>query len=441
MTHPVSPGRIFTMLSGYHQVMRPTLVTALLLAGLFSVTPAALSQESNPDPSVVRNNLETTSDELALSTARQNELAEEVANAIKAEQEISAKLVEAGRSIASLEQALAETDTKLKQLGDQKQSITRDLAQKQDMLSELLGALQVLEQNPPPALVVAPNDILEALRGAMMFGAVVPDMRDQALLLVHQLERLESIKRETEISRADAKTQIASLALSYRELETLQREKQELNQTASATLEEERKTTARLAKQARNLQDLLTSLETEAAKRQAELTQEALRKEKERERQLAALAKPGLRLSKAKGRLDYPTQGRIVSRFGDNNGLGSTMSGLAIATEKAVQVRAPIGGTVEFAGPFRTYGQLLIIAAGEDYLVVLAGMDQILVTRGQSVTIGEPVGKMGEGPSSVAIVGKAAASLTPVLYVEFRKNGKPIDSAEWWIGGRKEARQ
>ncbi|MGO4839738.1 murein hydrolase activator EnvC, partial [Rhizobiaceae sp. 2RAB30] len=92
---------------------------------------------------------------------------------------------------------------------------------------------------------------------------------------------------------------------------------------------------------------------------------------------------------------------------------------------------APADGSVLYAGPFRSYGQLLILNAGDGYHVVLAGMGRISVSLGQSVLAGEPVGTMGE-----ARVASAAAfengNTAPELYIEFRKDGKPVDPAPWW---------
>ncbi len=432
---------ILTMLRCQMSAMN-SLGQLLLLTSLASLMPptfTALAQQ--PEFDRVRENLDATNNDLAASTGRQMQLADEVAKAIADEQDVTNRLIAAGQGIASLEQALAATQAKLHDLDQQRSKLSDELAAKQDTLSELLAALQVLEQNPPPALVVEPHDILQALRGAMMFGAVVPEMREAATLLVNQLERLDNIKQETEAARADAASQIATLATAYRDLEVLQREKQTQGATVSASLDAERKLAARLAKQSQNLQDLLTSLDKAEAERQKALSAEAARREAERQRQLALLNQPRMQLSKARGQLDYPVQGRIVGRFGDDNGLGSTLSGLAIAARDGIQVRSPSDGRVEFAGPFRSYGQLLIIDGGEGYLIVLAGMEQISVARAQTVRMGEPVGRMGKSPLSAAVIGKTAASLTPVLYVEFRKNGKPVNSAPWWIGSRKEARQ
>jgi septal ring factor EnvC (AmiA/AmiB activator) len=97
-----------------------------------------------------------------------------------------------------------------------------------------------------------------------------------------------------------------------------------------------------------------------------------------------------------------------------------------------------VDGRVEFAGPFRSYGELLILNAGEGYLVLLAGMTQISAEIGQSIRAGEPVGTMGDGPSSVALIGDIELT-RPVLYIEFRLNNEPVDPSPWWVGGRKEA--
>ena len=94
------------------------------------------------------------------------------------------------------------------------------------------------------------------------------------------------------------------------------------------------------------------------------------------------------------------------------------------------EITAPCDGWVVYAGPFRSYGQLLILNAGGGYHVLLAGMERISVDLGQFVLTGEPVAVMGgEAQVSAAV---ATGSKQPVLYVEFRKDGTPIDPSPWW---------
>ena len=89
-------------------------------------------------------------------------------------------------------------------------------------------------------------------------------------------------------------------------------------------------------------------------------------------------------------------------------------------------------GSVLYAGPFRSYGQLLILDAGDGYHVVLAGMSRINVTLGQSVLAGEPVGRMAKPGWRAPRL--QAGNSGPELYIEFRKDGKPVDPAPWWVG-------
>ena len=84
-----------------------------------------------------------------------------------------------------------------------------------------------------------------------------------------------------------------------------------------------------------------------------------------------------------------------------------------------------------YAGPFRTYGQLLILNAGGGYHVLLAGMDRISVDLGQFVLTGEPVAVMGSGsqsPPSLRLVRASRCSMS-----SFGKTGPPSIQAH---GGR-----
>ena len=118
------------------------------------------------------------------------------------------------------------------------------------------------------------------------------------------------------------------------------------------------------------------------------------------------------------------------------DGVGGAEKGVSIATRAGAQVTAPADGWVVYAGPFRSYGQLLILNAGGGYHILLAGMDRISVDLGQFVLTGEPVAVMGNGSHIAAIL--ATGSSQPVLYIEFRKDGVPVDPGPWWAAGEGE---
>ena len=112
--------------------------------------------------------------------------------------------------------------------------------------------------------------------------------------------------------------------------------------------------------------------------------------------------------------------GRVASRYGQPIAKGRTQKGITLETAKSAQVIAPYEGQVAFSGPFRGYGELLIIHHNGGYHTLLAGMARIDVAVGQWLLIGEPVGVMGRD-----VTGKQA------LYWEIRRKGQPINPLPW----------
>lgn len=139
---------------------------------------------------------------------------------------------------------------------------------------------------------------------------------------------------------------------------------------------------------------------------------------------------PAIAFAAAKGLLPLPVNGTKIRNYGGPDGNGGQEKGISIATRPGAQVTTPCDGWVVYAGPFRSYGQLLILNAGGGYHVLIAGMDRISVNIGQFVLTGEPVATMGSQSQVASIL--AAPSSQPVLYIEFRKDGAPIDPGPWW---------
>ena len=143
---------------------------------------------------------------------------------------------------------------------------------------------------------------------------------------------------------------------------------------------------------------------------------------------------PAIPFQLAKGRLPLPAQGRRVLAFGERTQTGRSQ-GLVIETRHGGQITSPNDGWVMYAGEFRSYGQILIINAGGGYNILLAGLSQIDVQVGQFVLTGEPIGKMTAAPKATTATTAKTQENAPVLYVEFRKDGRPIDPDPWWLDG------
>jgi septal ring factor EnvC (AmiA/AmiB activator) len=202
---------------------------------------------------------------------------------------------------------------------------------------------------------------------------------------------------------------------------------------------DEARRTAELARQAGTVRELLQKIESDmqTASRMAE---ESRRQEEARAREaqgrLASLAmrdparlSPKLAFADARGALQMPVEGALLRGFGAADDTGAPARGQTIESRPGSIVTAPADGWVAFAGPFRSFGRLLIVNAGGGYYIVLAGMERITVDPGQFVLAGEPVAVMGAGADGAA---SASESRQAVLYVEFRKDGASIDPSPWW---------
>jgi len=207
-------------------------------------------------------------------------------------------------------------------------------------------------------------------------------------------------------------------------------------------LDAERTRATQLSRQADNLKDLIAKLEQglDSASRAARAAVPRPGDDGRNggDARLAALRDPGrlvpaIDFGSAKGALPLPVNGVKTRDFGGTDGRGGTERGVSIATRIGAQVTAPCDGWVVYAAPYRSYGQLLILNAGGGYHVLLAGMERISVDLGQFVLTGEPVGVMGSGPNvASALMAGVAGTSQPVLYIEFRKDGSPVDPNPWW---------
>ena len=380
------------------------------------------------------------------ATREQQKQAAEAQQKLKAEIELlgadrrklNQDLIDTAARIRESEGRLSAAETRLKQLEQQEAAQRRSLASQQAVLAEVLAALQRIGRRPPPAVVVRAEDALQSVRSAIMLGAVLPDMRDKAQRLASELSELVRIRNSIVTEKTQLSLELPALATEKQRMTLLIDERQKKQTEIEKTLDAERQRAAALARQIDNLKDLIAKLEQgrEAASRAARGAERPVDDHKfDSTTNLAAPKDPGrmqpaVAFASARGLLPRPVNGVKIRDFGASEGLGGAERGISIATRPGAQVTAPCDGWVVYAGSFRSYGQLLILNAGGGYHVVLAGMERVSVDLGQFVLTGEPVAVMGSGSQIAATV--PIGSSQPVLYVEFRKDGTPIDSGPWW---------
>jgi septal ring factor EnvC (AmiA/AmiB activator) len=425
---------------------------AALVAGLGTVLPAALSAAAVADerPLMLAQNgnserldtlkqrgedLKSARDEQRKSAEAEAALKREIEQIGADRRKLNQDLIDTAARLRGVESKIAATQERLKPLDDNERTIRKSLDGRRSVIGEVLAALQRIGHRPPAALISSPEDALQSIRTAMVLGAVLPEMRHEVEALVSDLSSLVALRKKIDVEHDQLKTEMASLGGEQTRMNALVQERQKQLGDREKALEAERARAGNLGHQVDNLKDLIAKLEQglDPATREA---REAARSDSRPA--LSAFRDPG-RLAPAvafaslRGQVPVPVNGVKLKEFGASDANGGAEKGVSIATRAGAQVTAPADGWVVYAGSFRSYGQLLILNVGGGYHVLLAGMDRISVDLGQFVLAGEPVALMGNTSHIAAIL--TTGSTQPVLYVEFRKDGTPVDPGPWWATG------
>ena len=383
-------------------------------------------------------NLKRIEEALAASGSARAQAEAEISEIGRDRAKLNAALLDAGRQAQATEDRMNRLEERLRTLGDSEAAIRRSLDARRGVIAEILAALQRMGRRPPPAVLVNPEDMLRVIRTSMLLGAVVPELRGEVDTLAGDLTELVRLRGLIASDKQALQNDLAGWARERLRLDTLVAARRTRQAELETSVAAERARAAELGNQARSLKDLLARVESEvaAARRAADAAKAAEEREARATQERFAAAgfrdparlAPKVKFVDARGDIPRPVVGRLVRGFNQPDGNGGLTRGISLSTRAKAVVASPADGWVAFAGPFRSYGRLLIINAGDGYYLLLAGMDQIGVEVGQFVLAGEPVGSMGEGS-----VAQAATDRTdPVLYVEFKKDGGSIDPEPWW---------
>ncbi|WP_321377609.1 murein hydrolase activator EnvC [Rhizobium sp.] len=395
----------------------------------------------------VAKELQDLSQSIKMSTEKSEQLRQSIVALDKSSASLRQALIESAARRKDLEQKIAESERKLANFGLREDIIRKSFRARRGVLAEVLGALERMGRNPPPALLVKPEDALGAVRTAILLGAVVPGMRKETEKLANDLEELANLRKASQAEREQMVASLQSRQEEESRMALLLDENAKLSRRNSAQLQDELQRSQQLAQKSASLQGLITSLENEVSSvktaaqqsklddlRRAQMT-DAQREQARRDADSAPPDKnriaPAFAFDELKAKLDLPAAGDVLRAFGDPDGTGHEAKGIVIATTPAAVVTAPADATVVYAGQFRSYGKMVILNPGSGYHIVLSGMDSVNVHAGQFVLSGEPIGAMGDK----RVASAAAFSLEtnrPTLYIEFRKDGNSVDSRPWW---------
>jgi septal ring factor EnvC (AmiA/AmiB activator) len=411
----------------------------------------------SPQPGHAQSSRELENIEAALkaSQSQSSKLAAAAAALAKEISDLQAQLVARAAAARETETALGRIKTQLADLEQREAAQAAELASRRRALVRSLAALERLAMTPPGAALVSAAP-LDLARGQMLLTLAVPELQRRSQLLEADIAGLKELSAEIASRRSRMTALAASLDAGRREIASLLVEKAELQRQTAAEAAAADARSAKLAAEAKDLKDLLDRIAAEQAAQQKAAQERAAREAAAQERaaqeqaahaaqqaaggspaaaasppspappppQTAALPPPpaNARSFPTKpGSLVAPVAGPIIGRFDQLDISGSKEKGILIQAQPGATVLAPFDGQVVYRGPFRSYGEILIIQHSGGYHSVLAGLGRSDAAVGQWVLAGEPVGVMGSPQQDG----------NTKLYVELRHDGHPIDPAPW----------
>jgi septal ring factor EnvC (AmiA/AmiB activator) len=309
-------------------------------------------------------------------------------------------------------------------------------------ISNVLAALERISADPPPALIVDPSDALGSARSAILISAILPQLKAKADQVIADLKRLSEIRTAAQAQEETLKANFDVLEEEQLRIATLIAAQKSNEKIASISLEAEQQEASDMADKAASLKQLIADLgkQATAVATAAEATAKANAggnaPKLDNDTVRLALAntertQPAVPFKSAKGLLDFPVSGVNVINYGDGDGLGGIAKGLSVVTRAEAPVLAPADGWVLYRGDYLNYGQIVILDAGQDYTILLAGLATVDVAPGQFVRMGQKVGLMGSRTIGRTVATSAGAQ-RPTLYIEMRENNQPIDPSGWW---------
>ncbi|WP_086617751.1 murein hydrolase activator EnvC family protein [Erythrobacter tepidarius] len=408
---------------------RPVLLTALVCAAVcaacFLALPATRAERAVPlvEPDEAKAQLARATRESRRAAQRAARLTRtaEVATeaAIRTANEAAAlaariQQAEADIEIARARYALARAA---------RAALTAELAEQQEPTARLAAALQTLARRPLALSAMQPGSLKQVVYVRAALASAVPQIRARTAGLRAALDKRRALEADAARALSGLRDGETMLRARRAQLAALENRQRIASRTARGAALREAERALALAEQARDLDGLVTQLDDVAALR----------------RELAALPGPVLRPSDLAAALpaapapgpapapaasappprdlQLPVNGRTLTGFGARRASGLASTGLELAPVAGAQVVAPGRGRVAFAGPYRGFGQIVIIEHEGGWTSLVTGLARVDTAVGDRVIGGSPMGVAGGGA-------------TPVTFA-LRRDGRPVNPLQF----------
>ncbi len=391
----------------------------LTVASVFTGAAFALAQSDIFDPQAIaareREQLIGAKQQSAEAMARSMRLEAQAAAASSEADRLKKRSAALAARIQSAEADISVGEARVTLVSRRLAAQRARLAQQQQPLLELAASLQQLSRQPPVSVLAQPGSLRDMVHARAVIDAAMPVIEQRTAGVRRELTQLQTTRRQQAVALKALSASKAQLSERRNALTRLENEGRLRSRELMSSAQLEADRALGLGEKARDIVELMDSLETDGAVR-AELAQLAgpLPRPRNPAASIASTAPPAPAAAElTHGAYRLPVVGRIVAGLGEVNDSGVRSRGITIAARPGGQVVAPTPGRVSFAGDYRGYGKIVIIDHGGGWISLLTGMIGLSVAVGDTLDSGAPVGRAGSDDSRIT--------------VELRRGGRPVD--------------
>jgi septal ring factor EnvC (AmiA/AmiB activator) len=390
-------------------------VAALALA-LVWLAPPVSAQAPRKDDSIQaeQRKLRRTEEKLKDERRKAAEARARETSILAELEQVEQRLADQQRDITRLDARIKKTQGEMVGLRGEVQSLERQRAAQEQALARRLRAMyKVQAQGGALPLLLSGDDpvaravaVRHLTRLAALDARLIEEYRGTTGRLEDRRRREETRQRELADLKSDA-----------------QREQAEVDRDAA-----KRRTLLARVRDERAYHERMVGELTEAARRLEAFINDLQAKQRRLARvppPKRGIPPPGVGFGNLRGRLPWPTEGRVIAGFGaqvhPRFGTRTFRNGVDIEADGGREVEAVYGGHVIYTGWFKGYGNLIILDHDHEYYTLYAHMADISVKEGDDVRQGQRIGTVGDTGSLEG----------PRLYFEVRYQGKPQDPEQW----------
>lgn len=398
-------------------VATPLAVTLLAVTGA-TAQPLPASLRAQDDVAETRRALAQATRDHETARLRAERLEAEAARVTAAADRTARQAAAVAARIQQTEARIAGQEAQIRLIARDRRLLAARLAERQRPLVRLTAALQRLSRRPPALALLRPGSVRDTMYLRALLETLLPEVERRTAALKVEIGRAQALQRRSLAAARQLRADQATLRRQRQSLAMLETQQRLASREANSIASREADRALALAEQARDLGGLVAELGRAGQLREqlSRLPGPVMRPARPGDARVQTADAFAPLMPRALPAYALPVSGRLVTGFGDGGEGQPRSRGIALATRPGAQTVAPAPGRVAFAGPYRGYGQIVIIEHGGGWTTLVTGLAELDARVGDVLVAGAPLGVAGAG--------------RPVVNVELRRDGVPVNPLE-----------